>query len=413
MGSQPTGTATTTSAPLPDATAPSLILTHPTEAEKQRTWTRNHAEWGGALSLPDYLTREPYLTTIPLARDGGMTHWILTTDGSSGGDDDDDDRPVLASCESLRKRVLVASPGDGTARDALAHGVASVFTYPEYRGRGYAARMLGMLGAALRTWQRASDREVVCSALWSDIGKVFYARKGWAAFASVHVAFPTPSSSSSLPTTNDDEIATAAAAVTPITYANLPSFCARDEALLRIRVAAAARESGKTSVAFVPEHDALRWHLFRDDFITSTVFPSRAATATQNQKGAAAGVDGRRVWAVWSRNYHRDPEDAGRNTLYILRVVVEDEEAAFAGADDVVAAFAAVMRAALREARAWRLGKADLWNPTPVVRGLIERSGLSHEWVDRDVDSIPSMMWYGEEDSSEINWVANEKFCWC
>ncbi|KAI1079142.1 hypothetical protein F5B20DRAFT_180512 [Whalleya microplaca] len=413
MGSQ-----TPNPADLPPASAPTLVLTNPTEAERQQTWTRNHAEWGGALSLQEYLAREPYLTTIPLAADGGITHWILTD--SSNSSSTAGERPVLASCESLRKRVLVASPGSegsekaaGEVKDGIAYGVGSVYTYPEHRGRGYAARMLSDLGTFLRTYQ-ASDRggeEAVASALWSDIGKVFYARMGWAVFPSMHVAFRVSASAStpSTPTVEANGGTIKPTAITPITYANLPAFCAADEALLRGKLSAAAAESGRTSVAFAPDHNALRWHLFRDDFITGKLFPARARSEI---KGAAAGVEGRRVWAVWARNYHRDVDVVDKNTLYILRVAVEDEKAAGEGGEEATAAFAAVMRTALREAESWRLGKVDLWNPSPVVRGLIERSGLAHQWVDRDVNSIPSMMWYGKEDSSEINWVANEKFCW-
>ena len=60
------------------------------------------------------------------------------------------------------------------------------------------------------------------------------------------------------------------------------------------------------------------------------------------------------------------------------------------------------------------------YTPTPAARRLIERSGQEHRWVDREVDSIPSLMWYGDgeerekvKEDEEIEWVANEKFCWC
>ncbi|RYP45506.1 hypothetical protein DL769_011455 [Monosporascus sp. CRB-8-3] len=188
---------------LPDASSGALVLTHPTDKEKRHTWTRNHREWGGPLGLEKYLKREPYLTTIPLARDGGITHWILSTTTSAGSDPkQQQQRPVLASCETIRKRVLVARPGpasggdggDGAAvvEEATGYGIGSVYTYQEYRGRSYAARMLRELGETLRTRPRAEPSnsangdgdgerggEAVCSALWSDIGKVFYAKKGW------------------------------------------------------------------------------------------------------------------------------------------------------------------------------------------------------------------------------------------
>jgi hypothetical protein len=57
----------------PLASSPNLVLVHPTEAEKRQMWTLNSKNWGSALSLPDYLEREQYLTTIPATRDGGVT----------------------------------------------------------------------------------------------------------------------------------------------------------------------------------------------------------------------------------------------------------------------------------------------------------------------------------------------------
>ncbi|KAI1394008.1 uncharacterized protein F4822DRAFT_33509 [Hypoxylon trugodes] len=403
---------------LPEATAASLILTHPTEDEKRRTWTLNHKEWGGALTLQEYLKREPYLTTVPLSRDGGMTHWILTD--SSWTVENGGDRPVLASCESISKRVLVASPNDTTVREGIGHGVGSVFTYPEFRGYRYAGRMLNELGPALRKWRTEihNGQDAICSALWSDIGKAYYAKKGWAPFPSLHAEFSVPNNQ----TPDNDEQTNGKGNVAPVTYDNLESLCAQDEQLLREKILRSAKETGRTSVAFAPDHDTLRWHLFREDFIAAILFKStpQQADVMTCIKGALAGSEGRRVWALWSRNYYggkgSPADNVAKNTLYILRLVIEPEEKEEKEgepSEDILTAFTAVMQTALREAKTWHLGKVDLWNPTPVVKRLIERSGLQHGWVDRDEESIPSMMWYGDEDVREIEWVVNEKYCWC
>ncbi|KAI1401201.1 hypothetical protein F4819DRAFT_338015 [Hypoxylon fuscum] len=411
---------------LPEATAPSLVLAHPTEDEKRRTWTLNHKEWGGALKLEDYLVREPYLTTVPLSRDGGMTHWILT-DATWTPADKNESRPVLASCETIRKRVLVAAPGETAVRDnGVGHGLGSVFTYPEYRGNRYAGRMLNELGPILRSWQPGDfSPNTVCSALWSDIGKEYYAKKGWEAFPSLHVELPVATSDPATPIASTQGKGEGGAETTPITYDNLEELCQRDEQLLRAQLLRTAQDTGKTSVAFAPDHDTMRWHFFRDDFIASILFksPSQppADDTSSTIKGALAGSkEGRRVWALWARNYYggsgAPPQNVDKNTLYILRLVVEPEAAAGPAGDvdeDLVAAFAAVMQTALRQARRWHLGKIDLWNPSPTAKRLIERSGLDHRWVDRDTDSIPSLMWYGREDVRDVEWVANEKYCWC
>ncbi|KAI1656772.1 hypothetical protein F4813DRAFT_125281 [Daldinia decipiens] len=394
---------------LPEATAPSLVLAHPTDTEKHRTWTLNHREWGGALTLEEYLKREPYLTTIPLTRDGGMTHWILTD--SSWSADSGGNRPVLASCESIRKRVLIACPRDNAVHDGVGHGIGSVFTYPEFRGNRYAARMLNELGPALRKWQ-SHGRDAACSALWSDIGKAYYAKKGWAAFPSLHVEFPASTNQ-----TGEN----GKSKVSPITYDNLEPLCRRDEQLLKEKLLHTAQQTSRTSVAFAPDHDTLRWHLYRDDFIASILFKSTPSPPQETfTRGALAGPEGHRVWAVWSRNYYGSSgapaDNVDKNTLYILRLVIEPESTEAGNetpSEDVGEAFGAVVQAALREASRWHLGKVDLWNPSPTVKKLIGSSRLQHRWVERDEDSIPSMMWYGDEDVRNVEWVANEKYCWC
>ncbi|KAI1804949.1 hypothetical protein F4811DRAFT_250328 [Daldinia bambusicola] len=415
---------------LPPATSPSLVLAHPTDAEKQRTWALNHPHWGGALSLEEYLKREAYFTTLPLTRDGGMTHWILT-DSAWSPDSGRSTRPVLASCESIRKRVLVAYPkpdidtdsttaAANTVHEGVGHGIGSVFTYPEFRGNRYAARMLSELGPTLRRWQARNGHEVSCSALWSDIGKQYYAKKGWAAFPSLHVEFPVTAGGKSSEEQEQKEGERERSEkgnekTTPITYDNLEPLCQRDEQLLKDRLLRTARETRRTSVAFAPDHDTLRWHLYRDDYICSVLFKAAAPYT----RGAVAGPSGRRVWAVWARNYGGTAADKNvdKNKLYILRLVIESEaseEAKEEGpSNDVREAFAVVMQAARREASRWHLGKIDLWNPSPIVKKLIDQSGLQHRWVERDEDSIPSMMWYGDEDVGNVEWVANEKYCWC
>jgi len=97
---------------LPDADSPLLALAHPTHAERVATTKHTYATWGFALAEADYLAREEYLTTVPLARDGGITHWILTVASLPP-----DGRPILSSCESLRKRaVRTAAAGRGRRR---------------------------------------------------------------------------------------------------------------------------------------------------------------------------------------------------------------------------------------------------------------------------------------------------------
>ncbi|KAI2636075.1 hypothetical protein GGS21DRAFT_64020 [Xylaria nigripes] len=443
----------------PDALDPSLVLTHPTAAEKDQTWRMNFVEWGGALDLNAYLGRELLLNSTPLTINGGMTHWILTQPLPSG---EDGKRNILASAETIRKRVLYV-PSDGTeVREGLGYGIGSVYTYPELRGRKYAARMLKELGMALRTWPKeeqqlwgkASDvangtnekprsgkqpnghtqsdkgeaKEAVCSALWSDIGKQFYASKGWPAYESDHVEFPCPPLSSPDAATGISSLFERSKhrslTLTPVNEQNVAQLCRDDEEHLRAELIRHARETHRTAFAFAPTPDVMRWHWAREDFVASHVFPDRQpgdvkgmiatvgpAAPSHASTNGAPDKDKTRMWAIWTRPLMVGADDdAAKNTLYFMRFVIEktpaDRQALQLG-------FNAILQAALDAARTWHCGTVRIWNPDAQTKELIDGSGVPHSYVHRDMSSIPSMMWYGSEADEKVDWIANDRSCWC
>jgi hypothetical protein len=388
--------------------------------------------WGPALSHDEYLTREAYLTTVPLAKQCGITHWVLTDSSLLP-----DQRPIFSSCETLRKRAVSCTPGPGgepILQDGIAHGIASVFTDPQFRGKGYASRMMQELGPKLSRWQdghqaanggHAGGNEgddngpgVLFSVLYSDIGKIFYARKGWAPFESSHVSFPPvprPASRDELQNgghTNGSVEGKADIAATPIGYHELAELCAVDEGLLRKslvrRVEAAAAGDGqakKACVALLPDLDTILWHLMREDFMTKHIFGR-----TPSARGAVYGEVGRRMWAVWTRGYYGGLEKREANTLHILRFVIEDENCP---EDYLGEGFQSIIQIAQAEAAEWLSQDVQMWNPTPKLKRLVRNSGIQFGFVDRDSQSIASLMWYGNGRADDLDWVANEKFGWC
>ncbi|KAI0515316.1 hypothetical protein F5B22DRAFT_198246 [Xylaria bambusicola] len=445
----------------PDASDDTLVLTHPTPSEQEQTWRLNHGEWGGPLDLEAYLKREPFLTSTALAANGGMVHWILTETAST-----DEFRNVLASCETIRKRVLYAPPpqcsnssgdGSGLVREGLAYGIGSVYTYPEFRGKKYAARMLRELGVVLKTWpeeeQKLADclhahsngvskrakleaKEAVCSALWSDIGKRFYAEKGWPAYDSIHVEFlallePLGGVSSLLERSSSPP--GTGLTLAPITKNNIAQLCQKDEVQLRGELLTHARKTGRTAFAFAPDADVFRWHWAREEFIVPRAMPGREASEvrgliatvatdgedTYDTRAEAEKANKARIWAIWTRNYGSDAAtNAAKNTLYILRLVIDTNDTS-SDPKALQLAFDAILSGAMDAARSWNCGTVHLWNPTPVVKDLIAASGVAHRFVDRQMDSIPSMRWYASDESGEkvtedaVDWIANEKYCWC
>jgi hypothetical protein len=180
------------------------------------------------------------MTTVPLARNGGMTSWILVNKDKAP-----DERQILCSCESFYKRSLT-SDISGTISDNIVHGIASIFFPIPCRRRGYAARMMRELGNVLYSWQ-TKDVPCVGTTLYSDIGKGYYSKLGWPCNkTNSHVelqpkANPWP------------------ATATEITEDDLESLCERDEAIVRSHMAVPTREV-KTRFTINPYLNHMGWH---------------------------------------------------------------------------------------------------------------------------------------------------------
>lgn len=292
---------------LPGASSTDLHLTHPTPEEYLEICKLNSNEWKGILPIETYLEREQHLLSAPLARDGGITHWILVSKN-----DQPNARAILASCESLRKPALISQ--NGNLQYVLTHGIGSVFCDPTYRGKGYAGRMMREVGEKLRTWQidakLPGHENVGFSILYSDIGKSFYASHGWHPFPSTHISFPSTSASDS---------GESSAGVKQLCSADLPDLCKFDVQMIEKQLRNA--KDGKTHVALVPDSEAMGWHHAREEFICPRVFNGKVPTI----KGAITGAPGHRIWAIWTRNFYGPLDSTGDNTLHILRLVIEDE----------------------------------------------------------------------------------------
>ena len=472
-------------------------LTNPTVAEKLRTWTATHPQWGGALSLQGYVDREQHLTTIPLARNGGLTQWILvdrdsdTTLEDAGTknrtqpvsrDDASDQlhpntikRAILSSCDALTKKVLVRSSinsisstspnisasrdgdgvcgddsqGDSIVAEGTAHAIGSVFTPADHRGRGYAQQMLRKLGDTYQGMNDSEPGSATCSVLYSDIGKQFYARVGWKAFESTHLEFqaspppPTPSGSSELAGGSNDAQGTSDS-IKLLGYEDVAELTARDVQLVRAQLESHITDK-KIVVALLPDEESTLWFLHREDFMCKQIFsrtasvrgamytvpPSPSSSSSTDAVAAGDttnGADGgpafsstgtgvtqmttRRIWAFWYRAFYGGAEHPEKNTLYFLRLAVEDE--ANLSDDQLAEGVRQIVQRAQDEAGKWLCRNVEIWNPSRRVREIVlNMKDLGGCFVDREGDSITSLRWFGDGDIEDVEWIANEKFGWC
>ncbi len=385
---------------LPDKDSSDIYLVVATHEENIAQTTANSSEWKGALpTLDAYHRREAHLANLELTKDGGLTPWMLVyqPDGAAK-------RQVLCGCESIRKKALVGR--NGKVEEVIAHGVCSVFCPPAKRGRGYAGRMMSELGKKLRRWQLDNGKDALFSVLFSDIGKDFYAARGWKPFPSAHVALPAV-----------ETVADELPPVRMLCSKDLLELCEVDESAIRRRLAK-LKDTESTAVALVPDNRTLRWHHAREEFVGKELLDKAPEI-----KGAIVGEPSSRVFCYWARVWTNPQEDAP-NTLHILRLVIEDESFAnFSPASPEAAAkmkgsstakaIAALFTAAQSEAAKWGMKEVLIWNPTSTTLAAAQLLDASVEVQHREKESIASLLWYGEGSGENVDWICNEKYEWC
>ncbi len=382
-------------AALPDARSPNLYLSHPTAGECQTVWKLSSLAWTDALSLSQYLEESTYLTTVPLAKDRGMTNWILTDKKLPP-----DQRPILCSCETFRKRALI-SDRDGNLTEQIIHGVASVFCDPVLRLRGYGSRLMRELAEILRTFQ-AETTESIGSVLYSDIGKKYYADLGWHPFPiNTHIEL-------------DPSTAPEGSGALQLLSGDLERLCEEDEAMIRKEMTTIS-SIGKTRMMLVPDLNHMLWHHKKEEFVCDKLFGKQPEI-----KGAIVGQPGHRMWAIWTHRFYGNPDSASsENTLYILRLVIENQATANTTnteqGNSQVEQMKALLQTAQAEAAKWKLHRVMMWDPTPLVLELVEQTEIQYRRVERDHEGIASLLWYGEGSGKEdtLQWLGNEKYGWC
>jgi hypothetical protein len=388
---------------LPISTSPSLGLRTPNDKELKEIWASTATMWADALPPTAYYEEQARLETAPLAKDGGMTHWILVDTGLSAPD-----RQILSSCETYRKRAFL-SDAHGKVKECIVYGVASVLCPEEFRGRGYAVRMLMELSKQLYSRQTA-DLPCLGSILYSDIGRQYYAKLGWHPnITNSHVELER--TSTPWPST-----------ATPLRSNDLVELCRRDEAMLRDTMAATPSD-GSIRMAIVPDVEHMLTHHAKEEIACDYIFGE-----TPTAKGAIAGSSKNKVWAIWTHRYYHHPDSKDpHNVLYILRLVIESDPTAtrlLADAqlrpskhiyDETLESLKAVLQAAQAEAAKWELDVVQIWDPTQLAKDLLAKSELDHVEVERQEEHIASLLWYdkhGEMGCKPPLWVNCEHYAW-
>lgn len=379
---------------LPPSSSSTISLVTATVLERYQSWHINSHSWRGALSVSQYLSREAHLGDQLLTRDGKITYWILTDTSLPVGRDGA--RPILASCETLRKEGYLAR--NGRLKTLVTHGIGSVFCRQEYRGRGYASRMMTEIGKMLETWQQEEGTTASFSMLWSDIGRSFYAAHGWKAMSSTHLSLPALSRQMyAKPNDQPDYSRIRPLYVQDLQNRICPKATALLEAQLRVR---SEQRPDILHIAIRPDYHHMEWHFARDDWTARALYDREPHIRGAEDPGTGCAL-------IWCRTYGESPQN---NKLYILHTIIPTD-----AGGDVKGSIAALLLKAQMEAKAWDMhGGVELWNPAAeAIRAAQFLAGEENvQTIIRDKESICSLRWVGECDDG-VEWVANERYAWC
>lgn len=369
-------------------TTEDVVFTRADEPLRKRMWRLNGEVFAAPMELDAYVDRETHLSRQALCKDGRCTYYVLAHK--------DDGTHIVASCESIKKTVFIAGRHTGVNHgfvEATGYAIASVYTNPKYRRLGMAAYMLQRL-------QEQMDQESECSALYSDIGKLFYSNQGWDVF---------PSEQATIYLHAEETFRLPAESRTRyLTLDELPALCEQDVIQMKAKFQRLAADHTRTHVAFAPDFAQISWQLAREDFMTGVMHAKHIT-----HRGAITHSG--RSWVYWEHSWKT-------KQLKILRFVLLEVDPAtgYVISEEKKAwEVLELLQAAAAEAAAWGLKKVLVWNPdAATTTGIKGFHDLHEQEVDVIFDerkdaAIPSFRWKGGHGTEDTVWQDNQYYAWC
>jgi GNAT superfamily N-acetyltransferase len=344
---------------LPINPMPPKLVATTSEDQIRLTIVANYEQWGSrTLTLEQYMEREFTLRTTEFSK--SLSTWILIDESAP--------LDILSACETYER------PSMARVRGQVVHGtcyaIASVYTPPHHRKKGYAGLMLEMLLKELN--QRPNS---LGSTLYSDIGPDFYSKKGWKVYPSISLYLDLDSSNGF----------TTPKEVSLMTLAQARPLLEIDAIKMQHDFA----NSDQNAFMIVPTFDAQEWHYRRAMFYT------KALAVDTKVKNVGARFNGNSDYITWSH----DIEDS---TLYITHLKANSKQS-----------FQALLSAALAEASHCKFKIFELWDPSKEFLEWGTEIVPSIKAIQR-TKNLSSLAFWGFtlEENDELVWKYNEQHCW-
>ncbi|KAG9104658.1 hypothetical protein FRC06_000422 [Ceratobasidium sp. 370] len=120
-----------------------VTLKPASRAQEIEARTLRSVEWARWLSHDGYLRKLEVWDMLEHASGGKLVTWVLVPT------EDPESLNILSTCSTYRRNILVLPPNEIKSTTSTGYAIASVFTPPQFRGKGYATRMMGLLHFAI------------------------------------------------------------------------------------------------------------------------------------------------------------------------------------------------------------------------------------------------------------------------
>jgi len=294
--------------------------------------------------------------------------------------------------------------------DVISYGVASVFTPPSNRGKGYASHMMRLLHWVLaprstlpssfpEQWGLPPDPagmgDARFSILYSDVGEGFYSECGpdftpYSGWISASVMQTTLDIFSDMPIE-----ASVSGQQEWLTKEEVNEVWKIDAALMKSDVARTP-PNNKAVFACLPDLGVASFSIDRTMKFTADLRPVlplalwgvRLSGPSQNQN-----EDASLTFATWTLD-----------TQSITPIVIVTRLRA------TRITFPILMSKLVEAAQKAQAKRIDIWNLPAEFQPIAHAIG-GKTW--RRDEHLASFKWYGAEKSDEIEWLFNERYCWC
>ncbi|CAG8782536.1 31865_t:CDS:1, partial [Racocetra persica] len=326
--------------------------------------------WGyPQLTLDQYLKRE-FVLSNNVYNSENFKVWILISTKDANDTSNTNESVILSACETFKHKALITL-SSGQVQEATCYSIASVFTPPQYRHKGYASTMMKLLSDKLRFEFKATF-----SFLYSDIGTDFYGRFGWKAYSLTEVRFKVDDNFTTL-LENPEMVIT-------IDLSNLDSVIQQDYELIKKEFS----KLNKKSLVVLPINPIYNWYFERTKhFSKSNEYPKTLGVKILkdqdiNNQELSGG------FVIWHHDFQY-------NKLEILRFRSDSPQTT-----------QLLIQRAKQEASIFKFKQVTLWNPDLKLIDL-SKEGEVVEMTTK----LPSLAWYVDDDN--VDWVLNEKYAWC